>query len=196
MIIIGHRGAKGLATENTQASIKKALEVGVDMIEIDLRLHENEVVLSHDHTIQTKRYCKLEKALSIVAGSVPLILEIKEFQVVNKLPALLQNYKGDILISSKKFDVLKEIRHILPDTNIAIIEKWSGIRAVAQASLLETQNVHINHHWLWSSFVRSMKHRGYNLFAYTVNDVERARELAEWGVDGIFTDYPDRMVNL
>jgi glycerophosphoryl diester phosphodiesterase len=40
--------------------------------------------------------------------------------------------------------------------------------------------------------VRSLNHKGYQLYAYTVNDKERAEELAEWGVKGIFTDYPDR----
>ena len=35
---IGHRGAMGHETENTIASVKKALELGVDMIEIDVFL--------------------------------------------------------------------------------------------------------------------------------------------------------------
>ena len=33
---IGHRGAKGLVAENTLESIQKALDIGVDMIEIDV----------------------------------------------------------------------------------------------------------------------------------------------------------------
>lgn len=55
MIIIGHRGAAGLAPENTLASFKAALEVGVDWIEFDVRAtRDGHVVISHDpHTLRT-----------------------------------------------------------------------------------------------------------------------------------------------
>ena len=71
-----------------------------------------------------------------------------------------------------------------------MLEKWSGVRAIAEATLLDTDRVHINQQWLWSGFVKSMKHRGFKLYAYTVNSRDRADELKEWGIDGIFTDYP------
>lgn len=49
MINIGHRGAMGHETENTIASIKKALALGVDMIEIDVFvIKTGEVVVFHD----------------------------------------------------------------------------------------------------------------------------------------------------
>jgi len=49
---IGHRGAKGHAPENTLASLNKALELGVDMIEFDVRCcRSGEVVLLHDKTL-------------------------------------------------------------------------------------------------------------------------------------------------
>lgn len=193
MIIIGHRGAKGLAPENTTEGIKKAIEVGVDMIEVDVREHNGTLVLSHDHAVKSEVYCSLQEALTEVGAKVPLILEIKEERVLPFLAESIQNYSGKIIISSKKFDILRQVKELLPDAEVALIEKWSGVRAVAQATFLDTKQIHINHHWLWGSFVRSMKHRGYDLYAYTVNDVERAEELQSWGVDGIFTDYPDRM---
>jgi glycerophosphoryl diester phosphodiesterase len=36
IMVIGHRGARGHVAENTIASIKKAMELGVDGIEIDV----------------------------------------------------------------------------------------------------------------------------------------------------------------
>ncbi|HSW81780.1 MAG TPA: glycerophosphodiester phosphodiesterase [Candidatus Saccharimonas sp.] len=55
MIIIGHRGAAGLAPENTLASFEAALQIGVDWIEFDVRTtRDGHVVLSHDsHTLRT-----------------------------------------------------------------------------------------------------------------------------------------------
>src|SRR5690606_10045478 len=49
---IGHRGAKGHAPENTLESIKKALSLGVDGIEIDVhRCASGELVVFHDFTL-------------------------------------------------------------------------------------------------------------------------------------------------
>jgi glycerophosphoryl diester phosphodiesterase len=49
MLRVGHRGARAYAPENTLASFKKALEIGVDAIEIDVRkTKDNEIVVIHD----------------------------------------------------------------------------------------------------------------------------------------------------
>ncbi len=190
MEIIGHRGAKGLAPENSLLAVRRAMSAKVNMIEVDLRVKDNEIVLSHDPVIHTKEYALLDDVLTTVDGKFPLNLEIKELAVVPLLKKELQNYKGKILFSSFEFRILQAIKKELPKSNLAVLEKWSGVRAVAEASLLGTNRVHINQQWLWSGFVKSMKHRGFKLYAYTVNSRDRAEELEEWGIDGIFTDYP------
>lgn len=51
--IIGHRGAMGYETENTVASVRKAMELGVDMIEIDVfRIQSGEIVVFHDERVE------------------------------------------------------------------------------------------------------------------------------------------------
>lgn len=189
--IIGHRGAKGLAPENSLKAIKRGLASKPDMLEVDLRMHKGEIVLSHNPAVLSEKYDLLEDALTIIDGKVPIDLEVKELEVVNHLKGALISYKGKILFSSFEFKVLQEVKKLFPEADLAVLEKWSGVRAVAEASLLGTNRVHINQQWLWSGFVRSMKHRGFKLYAYTVNSRDRAEELKEWGVDGIFTDYPN-----
>jgi len=52
MIIMGHRGAAGLEPENTLLSIERAMEIGVDAVEIDVRLSKDkELVVIHDATV-------------------------------------------------------------------------------------------------------------------------------------------------
>jgi len=52
MIIIGHRGASALESENTLCGIQKALDLGVDQIEIDVHLtHDQYLVVIHDETV-------------------------------------------------------------------------------------------------------------------------------------------------
>lgn len=170
----------------------KALKNNVDMIEVDIRLHGGQLVLSHDPTLHTGSYCSLDDALKTVNGKVPLVLEVKEERVIKKLKKVLASYNGDYTISSKLYSVLDTVKKTLPEAKLAVTEKWSGVRAVAEASLLNTTELHFNHNWLWSGFVKSLKHKGYTVFAYTVNSVDRAEELESWGVDGIFTDYPNK----
>jgi glycerophosphoryl diester phosphodiesterase len=52
MLKIGHRGAKGHVAENTLASFQKAIDLGVDMIELDIQLSLDKVpMVIHDTTI-------------------------------------------------------------------------------------------------------------------------------------------------
>lgn len=51
-VIIAHRGASGVAPENTMAAIQKALEAKADWIEIDIYATRDEaLVLMHDKTV-------------------------------------------------------------------------------------------------------------------------------------------------
>jgi len=53
IIITGHRGAAGLAPENTLASIQLALDLGVDRIEIDIQqTKDNVLIVLHDRSLR------------------------------------------------------------------------------------------------------------------------------------------------
>jgi len=53
LYVIGHRGAAGLAPENTLAAFNKAIEIGVDAIELDVHLTiEKKVVVYHDYCLK------------------------------------------------------------------------------------------------------------------------------------------------
>jgi glycerophosphoryl diester phosphodiesterase len=53
MLRVGHRGARAYAPENTLASFKKALELGVDAVELDVRkTKDNQIVVIHDADVK------------------------------------------------------------------------------------------------------------------------------------------------
>lgn len=76
-LVIAHRGASGIAPENTLIAFSKAIEIGVDRIELDLRQTiDGEVVVLHDKTINRTtngwgsiRKTSLKKAKRYSAGS-------------------------------------------------------------------------------------------------------------------------------
>jgi glycerophosphoryl diester phosphodiesterase len=53
MIIIGHRGASGYKPENTLQSFEAAINMGADMIELDVRrLKTGQVIVFHDDSLE------------------------------------------------------------------------------------------------------------------------------------------------
>jgi len=86
-LVIGHRGAMGHETENTVASIQKALDLGVHMIEIDVfKIASGELVVFHDDTVdaltngtgEIEQYSLAQlKKLEVIGGhQIPLLQEV------------------------------------------------------------------------------------------------------------------------
>jgi len=86
-LVIGHRGAMGHETENTIASIQKAIELGVDMIEIDVfNVKSGETVVFHDETldrltnaggkIEDWTYYELRKVIVDGGHQIPLLQDV------------------------------------------------------------------------------------------------------------------------
>ena len=80
ILVFGHRGARGHVAENTLASISKAMELGVDGVEIDIfRCATGELVVFHDKTIDV-----LTNGTGYI---VQMSLDsIKQFRVLGKEP--------------------------------------------------------------------------------------------------------------
>ncbi len=191
MKIIGHRGAKGLEEENSLEAINTALKYKVDEIELDVRYFDEEVILSHDTPSPTQSYVTLSEALEAIDGRVPIILDIKE-HIAQQIYDITKDYPGKIIYSSKIFTNLRHLYSLNKNLELATIESWSTVRAVAESALIRSRRLHLKHNWLWEGVVRSMRAKGFAVYAYTVNSQARADELYEWGISGIFTDYPDK----
>ncbi|MBI2009155.1 glycerophosphodiester phosphodiesterase [Candidatus Saccharibacteria bacterium] len=192
MIIIGHRGARGLAPENTLASINKALEFKVDWVEFDVRVNNKGIpVLCHPKRIKNG-LTTLEQALAAVNGRVPIYIEVKRKVNLNPIIKLLKNYRYDYLLASKSQKTLLQLHKNLPAVPKIVIEPWSGIRATARAKQLNTEFIAMNQSFLWSGFIASMKDRGYELYTYTLNNPKKAKRWAKHGLAGVITDFPDR----
>ena len=219
MKIIGHRGAKGLAPENTIASLLKAVEHHVDEIECDVRVTKDFVVvllhddhlLDHagnklvinDHTYATllahkPDLARMEDAIRAVNRAVPIQFEIKPEVVIQPTVAIIKSFlkngwePKDFLIGSFSYKTLCGAQTELPEVQKVVIEKWSGIRATSRARRLGTKRLSMNHWWIWSGFVWCVASRGYELYPYTVNKTGRASNLRKYGLSGVITDFPDR----
>ena len=213
MKIIGHRGARGLAPENTLASLRKALEHGVDEVEFDVRVTEDGVpILLHDdhladatgqklavsdYTLEELQAHKpdlttLADALKGINDQVVAYVEIKGGEPTAAVVTVLKTYNGRLLLGSKSQKTLRELHAALPEIPTIVIEPWSGVRATWRARQLGTKRLAMNQLWLWRGFIAPLTKRGWQLSAYTVNDPAKIRRWRKYGLYGVVTDYPDR----
>jgi len=215
MKIIGHRGARGLTPENTLASLEKAIEHQVDMIEFDVRVtRDNQVILHHDadlidasgnrlsisgHTLaelipHKQDLTLFEDAIKLINDRAGLMIEIKSGVDIGPIVSIIKSSvkKSNVIICSFNLEILAKIKQQLPDNKIMIIEPWSGVRASYRARKLGTNLISMNQRWLWWGFIKSMS-SSYQLYAYTLNDTKKAHRWTKYGLAGVITDYPDTM---
>lgn len=220
MEIIGHRGAKGLAPENTLRSLQSALKHNVDRVEFDIRVTGDHVpVLLHDpvltdageqrlvlaeHSFAELKQHKpdlttLAEALDCIDTKARPLIEVKRHEPVQPVAKVIDGflqssrYKPvDLLLGSKSQKTLLELHRALPKVPTIVIEPWSGMRARWRARQLETTLVAMNQHWLWRGFITPVARSGWQLYAYTLNDPSKAKRWAGYGLAGVITDYPDR----
>lgn len=194
LLLVGHRGAKGLALENTAPSIEAAIRYGVDQIEIDLRvskdgrvvlLHDEnavarngEIVHPHEHTYkQLLGYfpdlLTLEELLILVDHRCRIMLECKVIEAVEPTVAILQQefarksgwLPTEFMFASFKFDVLEAFQAQVPDIELVVLDNWSTIRATHRARHFKTPYISMDQRYLWWGVIRMLSKR-YKLFCY------------------------------
>ncbi|MEQ9307575.1 MAG: glycerophosphodiester phosphodiesterase family protein [Marinoscillum sp.] len=106
--IIAHKGASGIAPENTMAAFKLALEMGVDMIELDVRnTHDEQIVVFHDPTLD-----RTTNGTGLVHDYT--LAEIKELDA--------GSWFGDAKYAGEKVPTLKEVLDMVAGRCQVLIE--------------------------------------------------------------------------
>jgi glycerophosphoryl diester phosphodiesterase len=95
------------------------------------------------------------------------------------------------LLSSFSYAVLAAAAEAAPDLPRGMLYEAIPGDWRAQTAALSCVSLHANHKTLDERLVTEIKDSGLWILVYTVNDPERARELAQWGVDAICTDRID-----
>lgn len=224
-LIIGHRGAKGHVAENTLPSISKAMELGVNGIEIDVFLCQSgELVVFHDSTLEKLtdgsgyietltldsiqkinvlgdyKIPTLNQVLDLINGQVFLNIELKGSGTAQPTHQLLTStlkegrWKADqFIISSFKWEELKHFRQLNEEIPIAILTNADPLDALPIAQTVQAQAINPNFRALNESNVKKIQQAGYQIFPYTINETEDIKKMISLRVDGIITDFPERI---
>ncbi len=204
MKIIGHRGAAGLALENTVSAITAGVQAGVDAIEIDVRATKDDrLVLSHDATLERThglarkiRHMHSDEISSVrsdqghhvatlaqaveAAGNTPLFIEGKSGDWVQPLVDFLrerpQVAKRSTVISFNR-DELALFHQAMPEVRVLVLELQNSFDAIAAARLYGFDGIDVNYWTLNPLSYWLAKRHGLDVVVFTVNKPLVARFL-------------------
>lgn len=219
---IGHRGAAGHAPENTLAAIRKGIALSVDFVEIDVRCTaDNVLILLHDETVDRttdgqgrvdrltlrdlrkakaangEQIPTLEEALHTIAGQTGLMLELKVGGVARQAVETVRRagFKAPLIYASFLHDELTQVREVEPDASLMALFGRLPRTPVAHAMKYRPSHVGLRHDRADRSLVGAFHRAGLLVFVYTADSPRDIRQALAIDVDGVISNYPDRIPN-
>jgi glycerophosphoryl diester phosphodiesterase len=216
---IGHRGAKGYEPENTLISFGKAIDLNVDGIELDVHLSsDGEIMVIHDETIDRTTNGKgfvenltssqlkeleiptLIEVLDLANRRCFINIELKGIGTTKPTADLIElyakqknwNYK-DFIVSSFDWKMLEETQLLNPKIRIGVLTEESISAALAYAKKINAFSIHPDYRLLTKDNVALMQKSGFEIYPWTVNSNEDIQKIKSFNVNGIISDFPDRI---
>jgi len=233
---IAHRGAAGTRPELTLPAFARALELDVDMIELDVQLtRDGQLVVLHDRQLgrtvaatgavrertlaelqgldagtwfdarwAAARVPSLDEVLALTAGRAELNVEIKSpppdwDATAEALLALLEQRGrlGGTIISSFDIGGLAAVRAGSPAARLGVLWHNAELEPMWRAAAALAADA-VHPHWglVDAALIAAARAQRRRVIVWTVNDPDAIAAMAEIGVDGIISDFPERLGRL
>lgn len=219
--IYAHRGNHIIYTENTLEAVKSAINLPIDGVEIDVRCTaDGQAVLMHDAELSRvtdvhaklkslklnelkniKTHCgqpiaALDEVLSLFTEDKLLNIECKTVEAADASIALIKSKKvtTHCLISSFIPEALALAHQKLPTLETALIAEDDFYDNLERATALKCSALHFCGSKLSEQNIVDSKATKIRLVAWTINDINLAKKLHAFGIDGIITDFPQKML--
>jgi len=214
---IAHRGASAYEPENTLRSFGKAVEMGTDMVELDVRKSlDGRLVIIHDSRVDRttngkgqvrmkslvelkeldagmgERIPTLEEAVECVAGRTKLVIELKEDGLEDRVIRVIKEFgvADDVFVVSFKPVRLRAVKELEPDLKTGLI-LFASVDPLGAARKCGADAVAPFRWFITRKLAERARAAGMYLFTWTVDEKERAERLRDMGVSGIVTNRPD-----
>jgi glycerophosphoryl diester phosphodiesterase len=216
-LLLGHRGAPQQARENTLESFRKALEAGLEGLELDLhRTRDGVLAVYHDFELDGRPIAEMDwSALQQEAPWMPRLEQV--FELAEQFPqarlnlelksqpgasdgreALLvqavQSWPGQPRVWISSFNPLALLRLHRLKVGVPLALLYAEPEMEELAPCLPVQGVHPHFALLSRAKVAQLKAHGWFVVTWTVNQATLVQELLEWGVDGVIGDLPDQLL--
>ncbi len=215
MLIIGHRGAAGLAAQNTLAALRAGLDAGADILEFDVRLTSDNIpVLAHDPILSGKwisrtPYAELKKASPLLAtlqealdeffGRILLNIELKTIHSSRVVYQTVAQYVirpddwDNVIFSSFKPKALHRLNERDTSLNLALLHHANPFSFMLHHKKLRLSAVGFHRLNANPLALAVAKELGIFTYVYTVDRPSAAIRFARKNVGAVVTNFPDKI---
>lgn len=221
--VLGHRGAPAYEPENTLASFKKAIELGVDQIELDLRFSkDSKLVVIHDEKLDRTTNGKglvreftlaelkkldagkgekiptLQEVIDLIRDKgIFLQIELKESNMQRHLLDLIQknNLEERVMVISFLHEELRKIKELNPNIKTGILIGQKSIDPLERLRQVRADAISMRHTLVNKRLVERLHQNNIELTVWVVNEPRDVRRAIELGVNIIGTDKPDLVIS-
>jgi len=194
----------GHAPENTIESFEKAIALGCDEVETDVWLAgDGRLVISHDPPPSAVTLLSLDEVLDLCRGRIGVNVELKCEQDEGRarrtgaLAAARIAARGehDAYVSSFWWSALAGAREAAPGVHRAFVfaDSPDPDALVASATALGLWALHPNRAYVTPELVAAAHGASLQVNAWTVNEPSEIAAFAALGVDGIMSNWPERV---
>ena len=234
MRLIGHRGARNEAPENTLGGFKHIVALGLKAVEFDVRLLQDQQLavihddnflrttgldqtiamtssyqLAHtdnrvgwDHWLQAEPTPLLAEVLDLIGHFEHIEVEIKAVNdeqqaqlIASKLHQVLEGWQDRVTFTSFDLKVLEAFKSLNSSFQRGLlVELPLGDAIIPIAKQLGCQRIGLRDSFATQDLIEKIRFEQLLCSVWTVNNVERARQLASWKIDGLITDVPRQML--
>jgi glycerophosphoryl diester phosphodiesterase len=224
LLCIGHRGAMGHAPENTLASFATALALGAPCVELDVQLVEGRLLVFHDERLerttnghgavresgfdylrsldagQGELIPTLDEVLALIDRRAGVNIELKGPGTALPVAACLARLREQgwaeqlLLVSAFDREQLHALRERDPLVRLGLLAKHWHPQTLDQALHLRAYSINLTHRVATAERVTQAQTLGLRLLAYTVNSPQAIARMRHIGVDGVFSNYPERVL--
>ena len=217
---IGHRGAAGHAPENTLAALEQAIKLGVDLVEFDVRRSsDGALVLVHDRTVDRttngqgsveslplsvlrgldagggERVPLLEEALACLNGRAGAMVELKVAGIAAEvcLTVKAADFQDSVIYASFLHEELLTVRSLMADALTLALFESEPIHATDFILHARATHAGLALDSVNSGNIQALQGRGIKVFVFTVDEPDDIDRMKRLGVDGIISNFPERI---
>jgi glycerophosphoryl diester phosphodiesterase len=146
-------------------------------------------------TFKGARIPTLDEVFAVTSGKCGLNIELKAGGLEHQVAQIMQarNALGDSIVSSFDWEYLKKIQQLHFNIRIGLLAEEKPVELMMNAVAMRAHSINPRWDMVTSDLCKAAHERGLKLYAWTVDADSRMRALIECGVDGIMTNYPERL---
>ncbi|WP_140486089.1 glycerophosphodiester phosphodiesterase [Flavobacterium sp. GSA192] len=151
--------------------------------------------IENQHKIPT-----LQEVFDLVRRRCFINVELKTFETAAKVVDLIEknirekNWEySDFLVSSFDWDALEEVNFVNSKIPIAVLTETDLDKALAFAKIIQAKAINPDFQLLNIENTRKLQENGFEVYPWTVNETADIKKMQSFSVNGIISDFPDRI---